>query len=280
MAHDPCTDPAAVAQHDSIPEAPSDPAAAAGSATQAQVEGNAVSEAMDEAIATEAAADVPGAVVQEEVVSEAVVPDPAVFEPVVAEPVVAEPTLSETTVPGQHAPEPVVAPDQLAAKNPAVEVVKQDVQQTQNSELANTSGGTALSPPPEPSIASTVRVEPIAASGQPALQAPTGEGGEWELLLEKLRQWLSQNDLQNLWSQASKPFTALAALVGLLLVLRIYSAVLSAIDDLPLVPGLLELAGVVWLVRYGVPRLLRSSEREHLISGIRHRWLAFRGKAG
>ena len=26
--------------------------------------------------------------------------------------------------------------------------------------------------------------------------------------------------------------------------------------------GLLELAGVVWAVRYGIPKLLRSSERE------------------
>jgi hypothetical protein len=67
--------------------------------------------------------------------------------------------------------------------------------------------------------------------------------------------------------------------VGVLLVLRIYSALLGALDSLPLVPGLLELAGVVWVVRFGVPKLLRSSERERLLGGLNQRWKAFRGKS-
>lgn len=138
--------------------------------------------------------------------------------------------------------------------------------------------------PPEPSVAATLTVEPLEPASAP-LVAPTptsageGEGGEWDLLLQKLGQWLNQNELQSLWAQASKPVTALAALVGLLLVLRIYSALLGALDSLPLVPGLLELAGVVWVVRYGVPKLLRSSERERLLGGLSQRWKAFRGKS-
>jgi len=39
------------------------------------------------------------------------------------------------------------------------------------------------------------------------------------------------------------------------------------------------LAGVVWVVRYGVPKLLRSSERERLLGGLSQRWKAFRGKS-
>ena len=133
--------------------------------------------------------------------------------------------------------------------------------------------------PPEPSVATTLVVEPAPAP----LAAQTGpstdeEGGEWELLLQKLRQWLNQGELQSLWAQARKPVTLLAAVVGLLLVLRVYSAVLGALDSLPLVPGLLELAGVVWTVRFGVPKLLRSSERERLLSGLSNRWKAFRGQ--
>jgi len=140
-----------------------------------------------------------------------------------------------------------------------------------------------LSAPPEPSVATTLVVAPTPAplATQPGPSADgegDGEGGEWELLLQKLRQWLNQGELQSLWSQARKPVTLLAALVGLLLVLRVYSAVLGALDSLPLVPGLLELAGVVWSVRYGVPKLLRSSERERLLSGLSNRWKAFRGK--
>ena len=139
--------------------------------------------------------------------------------------------------------------------------------------------------PPEPSVATTLTAEPLEATSAPLVATTTaaatgeGEGGEWELLLQKLGQWLNQNELQTLWAQASKPVTALAALVGLLLVLRIYSALLGALDSLPLVPGLLELAGVVWVVRYGVPKLLRSSERERLLGGLNQRWKAFRGKS-
>ncbi|MCP9777194.1 MULTISPECIES: CAAD domain-containing protein [unclassified Cyanobium] len=123
--------------------------------------------------------------------------------------------------------------------------------------------------PPEPSIAATLVIE---------AEPQNGEGGEWELLLGKLRQWLDQNELNNLWAQARKPVTILAGLVGLLLVLRVYSAVLGALDSLPLVPGLLELVGVVWAVRYGIPKLLRSSERERLLGGLQQSWKAFRGK--
>ncbi len=133
--------------------------------------------------------------------------------------------------------------------------------------------------PPEPSIAATLVIEanPSASSPDNEAEPQSGEGGEWELLLGKLRQWLDQNELNKLWAQARKPVTILAALVGLLLVLRVYSAVLGALDSLPLVPGLLELAGVVWAVRYGIPKLLRSSERERLLGGLNQSWKAFRG---
>jgi hypothetical protein len=130
--------------------------------------------------------------------------------------------------------------------------------------------------PPEPSVATTLEIP--ARSGSNEAEPQSGEGGEWELLLAKLRQWLDQNELQNLWAQARRPVTFLAALVGVLLVLRVYSAVLSALDSLPLVPGLLELAGVVWAVRYGIPKLLRSSERDRLLGSLSQSWKAFRGK--
>lgn len=134
----------------------------------------------------------------------------------------------------------------------------------------------AQAAPPEPSVAATLVIPALSASSESEPQS--GEGGEWELLLAKLRQWLDQNELQNLWVQARRPVTLLAALVGALLVLRVYGAILSALDSLPLVPGLLELAGVVWAVRYGIPKLLRSSERERLLGGLNQSWKALRGK--
>ena len=167
----------------------------------------------------------------------------------------------------QAAPQAVEQP----VEQPVEQIVEQPVQQP-----------APQAAPPEPSIAATLVIEasPSAGSNSFSNEAETqsGEGGEWELLLGKLRQWLDQNELNKLWDQARKPVTILAGLVGLLLVLRVYSAVLGALDSLPLVPGLLELAGVVWAVRYGIPKLLRSSERERLLGGLSQSWKAFRGK--
>jgi hypothetical protein len=136
----------------------------------------------------------------------------------------------------------------------------------------------------EPSVAATLNVAassaPLAAQADPAADGPnSGDGGEWELLLQKVREWLNQGQLQSLWAQARKPVTLVAYLLGLLLILRIYGALLGALDSLPLVPGLLELAGVVWMVRFGVPKLLRTSEREAMLDGLSKRWKAFRGQA-
>ncbi len=139
-------------------------------------------------------------------------------------------------------------------------------------------------PAAEPSVAATLNVAassaPLAAQADPAADGTNGgDGGEWELLLQKVREWLNQGQLQSLWAQARKPVTLVAYLLGLLLILRIYGALLGALDSLPLVPGLLELAGVVWMVRFGVPKLLRTSEREAMLGGLSKRWKAFRGTA-
>jgi hypothetical protein len=185
-------------------------------------------------------------------------------------------TNPNTPEPAEQAVESVEESVELVEQIEPIGLVEQVVEQTAEA---------AVTAPPEPSVATTLVVEPspAALATQPGPSAGgegtgEGEGGEWELLLQKLGQWLNQGELQSLWSQARKPVTFLAALVGLLLVLRVYNAVLGALDSLPLVPGLLELAGVVWSVRYGVPKLLRSSERERLLSGLGNRWKSFRGK--
>jgi hypothetical protein len=114
----------------------------------------------------------------------------------------------------------------------------------------------------------------------PATEATGGSegGGEWELLLGKVQAWLGQGKLQALWAQARNPISLILAAAALLLVLRVYSALLAAIDSLPLIPGLLELVGVIWAVRFGVPRLLQRSQRQELISSIQQRWESFRGR--
>ncbi|MEX1324410.1 MAG: CAAD domain-containing protein [Synechococcaceae cyanobacterium] len=137
------------------------------------------------------------------------------------------------------------------------------------------------SPAAEPTLETSTTVPPLGAGGAAAAEIEgegEGEGGEWNLLLEKLRQWWRSGELQSLWQQTRTPLTLGLGLITVLLVLRVYAGLLAAINSLPLVPGLLELVGVIWTVRYGVPRLIRRSEREQLLDGLQRRWRSFSGR--
>ena len=124
-------------------------------------------------------------------------------------------------------------------------------------------------PAAEPAVAATVHV--------PAAPATAEGGGEWDLLVTKLREWIGSGRLQDMLVKYQAPLRAVALLLALVLVLRLYSAVIGAIDSLPLLPGLLELAGVIWLSRFAASRLVRSSDRQQLIASREQRWRAFRG---
>ena len=124
-----------------------------------------------------------------------------------------------------------------------------------------------------PSVASTIEVPASAPGG-----GTSGEGGEWELLLEKLRQWIGSGQLQEQWQASRTPLSLLAGLIALLLVLRLYGALLAVIDSLPLLPGLLELAGLIAVVQFSLTRLVRSEERRSLIQSLQQRWKSFRGQ--
>lgn len=125
-----------------------------------------------------------------------------------------------------------------------------------------------------PEVESTTTVAPLGAAA-----AGNGEGGEWELLLAKLRAWLESGQIQTLWRQSKSPLTLALAAVGVLLLLRVYAGLLAVIESLPLVPGLLELVGVIYAVRVGLPRLVQRSRREELIQALQQRWDTFVGRS-
>jgi len=127
-----------------------------------------------------------------------------------------------------------------------------------------------------PTVASTLEVP---ASPQVAIQAADQDGGEWELLVEKVRTWISSGQLHEQWQSARTPLSLLAGLIAVLLVLRVYSAVLGVLDSIPLLPGLLELAGLVAVVQFSLTRLVRSHDRREVIEGVKQRWKSFRGRA-
>ena len=68
------------------------------------------------------------------------------------------------------------------------------------------------------------------------LPARPEEGGEWELLLAKLKAWWSSGEPQAFWQQLSKPLGGGLTLVLVLLLLQVYSAVVGTLESLPLLP--------------------------------------------
>ena len=126
-------------------------------------------------------------------------------------------------------------------------------------------------PTPDPVIASTVSI--------PAQESTDEDGGEWELLVGKVKDWLEQNDLAELWTKAQLPLRVVGGLIVFSLVATVYSGVLSTINSIPLVPGLLELAGVIWLVNFALRNLIRNSDRDNFIKGARSTWSRVTGRS-
>ena len=124
---------------------------------------------------------------------------------------------------------------------------------------------------PDPVIASTVSI--------PAQESSDQDGGEWELLVGKVKAWLDQNDLGELWSKAQLPLRVVGGLIVFSLLATVYSGVLNTIDALPLVPGLLELAGLIWLVNFALRNLIRNSDRDQFIASARSTWSRVTGRS-
>jgi len=125
-------------------------------------------------------------------------------------------------------------------------------------------------------VASSIEVP---ASPQVNTASSEQEGGEWDLLVQKLRSWIASGQLQEQWQAARTPLSLLAGLIAVLLVLRVYSAVLGVLNSIPLLPGLLELAGLVTVVQFSLTRLVRSQDRSEVIGGLKQRWKSFRGRS-
>jgi len=130
---------------------------------------------------------------------------------------------------------------------------------------------TPFATPPIPEVAATLHA--------PATEAGPEQGGEWALLVAMIQDWIGSGQLQDTFQRYLNPLKLLGVLLGVVVVLRLYGALLGAIESLPLVPGLLELAGLLWLASFSASNLVRSGDRRQLIETLEQRWRSFRGRA-
>jgi len=131
-----------------------------------------------------------------------------------------------------------------------------------------------------PPVASPQPIPPVATTlHAPATSADPEAGGEWALLVAKVKDWIGSGQLQDTLKRYRGPLQSLGVLLGAVVILRLYGALLGAIESLPLVPGLLELAGLLWLAGFAASNLVRSDDRHRLVEGLEKRWQSFRGRA-
>ena len=131
-------------------------------------------------------------------------------------------------------------------------------------------GGSSTATTARPAIGSSVHVPP--------LEGESGEGGEWDLLTGKLRDWFHRNDLGGQWDRLGGPLRASGLLVGGLILIKLYEALLETLDDIPLLPRLLQLAGLLYLLNFGFTHLIKSQDRENLINSWKKSWHDFTGR--
>jgi len=122
-------------------------------------------------------------------------------------------------------------------------------------------------------IATTIAVPPLETSAD----ASEGDGGEWELLVGKINAWFGSGELNRQWQKIQGPLKGVTILIGAILALQLYATVVGTIDGIPLVSGLLELAGLIALGNFGLTKMVKTSEREQVVANWKRRWQTFRG---
>ena len=174
----------------------------------------------------------------------------------------ADTTGSQSAVPVPPTPpatEPAIEPEADSDTDPVMEAEPAPAAPLESAAVPPTVETT-----PDPVITSTVTI--------PAQETSTDEGGEWDLLVEKIKAWIDSNQLGSLWDQAQLPLRLIGGLILFVIVSTVYSGILGTINKVPLAPGLLELTGVIWLLNYARCNLVRSSDRKRVIDALGSTW--------
>ena len=129
-----------------------------------------------------------------------------------------------------------------------------------------------IAPPASPSIA-----ERISVPAQASADSSKEDGGEWDLLSNRIKQFFEANNLENQWQSLRQPIFLLGGLIVVILTMRIYGGILDAIATVPLAPRLFQLVGTFYAVWFAATRLIRAEERKKISANVNDLWTSLRG---
>ena len=137
--------------------------------------------------------------------------------------------------------------------------------------------------PPEPAAptvtapASPSIAERISVPAQASADSREEDGGEWDLLSSRIKQFFEANNLQDQWQSLRQPLFLLGGLIVVILTMRIYGGILDAIATVPLAPRLFQLVGTFYAVWFAATRLIRAEERKKISANVNDLWTSLRG---
>ncbi len=100
------------------------------------------------------------------------------------------------------------------------------------------------------------------------------DGGEWELLVKEIKDWVSRAKPHlnsNLWS---KVFITIAGILLIAVVAMIYGKILEKIAFLPFAPKVLELVGLAWFSTFSIKKIFNHPTREKVLFSEENRFSA------
>ena len=148
-----------------------------------------------------------------------------------------------------------------------------------SSEITQPSVAEATATPPTAVPASPSIAERVSVPARVPADSSSEEGGEWDLLSNRIKQFFEANNLQDQWQSLRQPLFLLGGLIALILTLRIYGGILDAIATVPLAPRLFQLVGTFYAGWFAATRLVRAEERKRISANVQDLWSSLRGSS-
>ena len=95
------------------------------------------------------------------------------------------------------------------------------------------------------------------------------EGGEWEILINKISRWWQKGEFYKSWGRLLSITFIVSAIVILFIILALYNGVLDALGKLPLTPKILELIGLYSALKFASLSLIRADSRREFFSLVK-----------